>query len=185
MAAPHRILGIDPGTRSVGWGVVEASGNAMRRIDAGTIRAKGDEIPERLVVIHAELQRVIDEHAPSVAAVETVFGGENIRTAIAIGEGRGVAVLSAAEKGLEVFGYEPATVKRAIAGSGRASKEQVQEMVGVLLNLAEAPSSDHEADALALAIAHVQRARTEAVTGVRPGPRRGYAGARRGRKRKS
>ena len=118
---PDRIIGIDPGTRSVGYGVVEVAGNALRRLAGGCIRAKGDTIAERLVEIHSGLQEVMREHSPQAAAIETVFAGDNIKTAIAIGEGRGVAILSAAECDISVTGDEPAVVKRAVAGSGRAS----------------------------------------------------------------
>jgi crossover junction endodeoxyribonuclease RuvC len=159
MTQTHRILGIDPGTRQVGYGVIEKCGNALQRIDGGCIRTKGDDLPQRLVQIHTALQEVISRNKPSVASIETVFAGENIRTAIAIGEARGVAMLSAAELGLIVVGYEPATVKRAVAGNGRAGKSQIQEMVRVLLGLTEAPETDHEADALALAITHCNRER--------------------------
>lgn len=153
------IIGIDPGTRSVGYGVIAAHGNACRFVAGGCIRPSGESIAERLVQIHRGLQESIRAHSPIAAAIETVYGGNNMKTSIAIGEGRGVAVLSAAELGLEVFGYEPATVKRAVAGSGRASKEQMQEMVRVLLCLKEKPATDHEADALALAITHASRSR--------------------------
>jgi crossover junction endodeoxyribonuclease RuvC len=156
--APLRILGIDPGTRNVGYGVVELRGNSLVFLDSGCIRAKGDAIAERLVAIHQGLVRVIQRHRPAAAAIETVFTGNNPKTAIAIGEGRGVAVLSAAENGLAVRGYEPALVKRAVAGSGRADKEQVRSMVRVLLALPELPETDHEADALALAITHARHA---------------------------
>ncbi len=160
-----RIMGIDPGTRNVGYGIIEVSGNRLTFIGGGTIVAKGNEMSERLVTIHERLQEAIHHYKPSVAAIETVFGGTNIKTAIAIGEGRGVAVLSAAELGLQVVGYEPAVVKRAVAGSGRAVKEQIQEMTRRLLALPEIPASDHEADALALAITHAYR-RQAADTGL-------------------
>jgi crossover junction endodeoxyribonuclease RuvC len=170
-----RILGIDPGTRHVGYGVIEAAGNALRHVASGCIIARTEDLAGRLVEIHAGLQEVIRAHAPTLAVVETVFAGENIKTAITIGEARGVALLSAAEVGLEVVGLEPAVVKRAVAGSGRAGKEQVQEMVRILLGLPAAPASDHEADALALAIAGANRRRAPAlpIRPVRPLRRRG------------
>jgi crossover junction endodeoxyribonuclease RuvC len=166
MPSPQIIIGIDPGTRNVGYGVIEASGSSFKSVAHGCIHSKGDEISLRLVTIHQELQKVIRKYSPSVAAIETVFAGENIKTAIAIGEARGVAIISAAELGLEVFGYEPALVKRAVAGNGRAGKEQIQQMIKVLLNLPEIPPTDHEADALALAITHVNRARFAGISGV-------------------
>jgi len=169
MEQPRRIIGIDPGTRSVGYGVVESRGSSLRFLGGGCISANAEEIASRLVTIHHELQIVIREFQPQAAAIETVFAGNNVKTAIAIGEGRGVAVLSAAELGVAVFGYEPALVKRTVTGSGRASKEQVQQMVRILLNLGEIPATDHEADALALAITHVNRDRF-GLSGIKKSP---------------
>ncbi len=163
-----RILGIDPGTRHVGYGVVEQRGSRLVFLASGCIHAKGGAIAERLVTIHRGLTEVILLHRPAAAAVETVFTGNNPKTAVAIGEGRGVAVLAAAENGLSVQGYEPALVKRAVAGSGRADKDQVRNMVRVLLALPELPETDHEADALALALTHARHAAAAAATGELP-----------------
>ena len=163
-----RILGIDPGTRHVGYGIVECRGNSLSWLASGCINAKGATISERLVVIYRGLREVIVRHAPETAAVETVFTGNNPKTAIAIGEGRGVAVLSAAEQGIEVKGYEPALVKRAVAGNGRADKDQVRAMVRVLLALPCSPSTDHESDALAIAITHAHHLATLEMTGPLP-----------------
>jgi crossover junction endodeoxyribonuclease RuvC len=161
-----RILGIDPGTRFVGYGIVERRSNSLHWLDSGCIRAEGATIAERLVTIYRGLCRVILLHSPQAAAVETVFTGNNPKTAISIGEGRGVAVLSAAEHGLAVQGYEPALVKRAVAGSGRADKDQVRDMVRVLLHLSHQPATDHESDALALAITHARHLITAERTGL-------------------
>lgn len=158
MTEAIRILGIDPGTRHVGYGVVEARGSALVWLASGCIKAGGGPLGERLVQIYRGLRDIVAAHRPGAAAIETVFTGRNPKTAIAIGEGRGVAVLSAAEQGLDVTGYEPALVKRAVAGSGRADKEQVRTMVRVLLALREPPATDHESDALALAITHARHA---------------------------
>lgn len=158
-ARVFRVLGIDPGTHFVGYGIVEEKGGRLLRIAGGCIAAQGSSIAERLVQIHHELQAVITTYQPREAAVETVFTGNNPKTAIAIGEGRGVALLSAAEQGLPIAGYEPAMVKRAITGSGRAAKEQIRAMVTTLLGLREPPPTEHEADALALAITHLHHAR--------------------------
>lgn len=160
MTTVLRIIGIDPGTRYVGYGVVEIRGTTLVKLDSGCIAAGGGVIAERLVVIHRRLGEVLDRHRPTAAAVETVFTGNNPKTAIAIGEGRGVAVLTAAERGVAVQGYEPALVKRAVAGNGRANKEQVRSMVRVLLALPCLPPTDHEADALALAITHARHQAT-------------------------
>lgn len=168
MEEATRILGIDPGTRHVGYGIVERRGNTLTWIASGCINTSGNTISERLVVIYRGLREVILLYKPASAAVETVFTGNNPKTAISIGEGRGVAVLSAAEQGVEVRGYEPALVKRAVAGSGRADKEQVRNMVRVLLALAQPPATDHESDALALAITHARHADALARAGELP-----------------
>ncbi len=154
-----RVMGIDPGTRRVGFGVIDTAGATLRHVECGVIAVRSNDAAKRLVEIHVGLQAAIRRLAPAIAAVETVYAGDNIRTALAIGEGRGVALLSAAELGVEVAGLEPAVVKRAVTGSGRASKEQVLRMVCVLLCLAKPPATDHEADALALAIAYANRMR--------------------------
>ena len=161
-----RIIGIDPGTRHVGYGVVECRGLGLSRLESGCIAPPNGPLPGRLLAIHLGLREVIIRLGPSLAAVETVFAGRNPKTAIAIGEGRGAALLTAAEHGLEVSGYEPALVKRAVAGSGRADKEQVRSMVRVLLALPEPPATDHEADALALAITLARHLEKTALTGV-------------------
>lgn len=158
-------MGIDPGTRHVGFGVVEKDANSLRYVAAGCIHTGAGEIAQRLVVIYRGLREAIAIHEPDAVAVETVFTGNNPKTAIAIGEGRGVALLSAAENGLEVRGYEPALVKRAVAGNGRADKDQVRAMVKVLLTLPQLPETDHEADALALAITHARYIATCEATG--------------------
>ncbi|MCC8190241.1 MAG: crossover junction endodeoxyribonuclease RuvC [Planctomycetes bacterium] len=168
MDHPVCILGIDPGTRNVGFGVVAQRGAAILRLAGGCISAGDGPVALRLVTIYRGLREVIERHRPAAAAVETVFTGANPKTAIAIGEGRGVAVLAAAESGLEVCGYEPALVKRAVAGSGRADKEQVRQMVRAVLGLPDLPATDHEADALAMAITHLRHARAASLVGGSP-----------------
>lgn len=154
-----RVIGIDPGTRHVGYGVIEQQGRGLVRLDSGAIHCSGNTLTERLVGIHRGLQVVMREWKPDAAAVETVFFGKNSHTAIRIGEGRGVALLSAGEAEVPVFEYEPALVKRVVCGNGRAGKEQVLRMVTALLNLEETPATDHEADALAMALCHFSRMR--------------------------
>ncbi|MCL2001413.1 MAG: crossover junction endodeoxyribonuclease RuvC [Planctomycetes bacterium] len=167
MDGADRILGIDPGTKNVGYGVIERHGSAVFRLASGCIAAPAGSLAERLVAIYRGLREVIGIYSPASAAVETVFTGNNPKTAVAIGEGRGVAVLSAAEHGLSVTGYEPALVKRVVAGNGRAGKEQVRRMVSLLLNLPEIPATDHEADALALAITHARHLDIGGAAGTR------------------
>ncbi|MHC4870794.1 MAG: crossover junction endodeoxyribonuclease RuvC [Planctomycetota bacterium] len=155
-----KVIGIDPGTISVGFGVVEDVKGKLVYRDSGTVSCKNeDDLAKRLVAIHQALQVVIREWQPDYAAIETVFFGKNVNSAIKIGEGRGVALLSAAEAEVEIVGYEPTTVKKSVCGNGRAGKEQIAQMVKVLLGLKKAPDTDHESDALAMAICHINRAK--------------------------
>jgi len=153
-----RVLGIDPGTLICGYGVVDVEGPDIKVVDYGVVRCSGLPLHDRLRVIHAGLASIISRHSPEVAAVEGVFHGVNPRTALKIGEARGVALLAAAAAGLPVVEYSPATVKKAVVGSGRAHKAQVQQMVRIILGLAELPEPEDAADALALAICHCHRA---------------------------
>jgi crossover junction endodeoxyribonuclease RuvC len=152
-----RILGIDPGTQVCGYGVIETSGADARALDYGTARGRGTSLPARLKVIYDGLQEVMERHRPDVVAVEGVFYQKDVRAAIKIGEARGVALLAAASRGVEVVEYAPAEVKKAVTGNGNASKPQVQQMVRVILRLREAPSPEDAADALAIAVCHFHR----------------------------
>ncbi len=159
-----RILGIDPGTLVCGYGVVDLDGSDMKVVDFGVVRSPRRPLHERLHIIHQGLVSVIARHAPDVVAVEGVFHGINPRTALKIGEGRGVALLAAAAAGLEVAEYAPASVKKAVVGTGRAQKSQVQQMVRVILALPDIPQPEDAADALAVAICHCHRQRLEELT---------------------
>jgi crossover junction endodeoxyribonuclease RuvC len=149
-----RILGVDPGTRATGYGVVELQGSQLRRVAGGVIRARASaSLGARLAGIHAELSRVIERFGPDSTAVENVFSGRNPRSALTLGHARGVALAAFAASGLETGEYSPAQVKLAVVGYGAAAKPQVQRMVQRLLDLADLPPAD-EADALAIAICH-------------------------------
>ena len=152
-----RILGVDPGTRVCGYGVIEVSGPDARALDYGVVRSDDASLARRLHVIHGGLCTVIGRFRPDVAALEGAFFGKNARSALKIGEGRGVALLAAAAGGIEVVEYAPAEVKKAVVGSGRADKSQVQQMVRILLNLPEVPEPADAADALAIALCHAHR----------------------------
>lgn len=156
--AVRRILGVDPGTRVAGWGVVEVSGNQSRLVACGVVRTRGDDIPQRLLQVRDALREVVAAHRPDVLAVERPFFGKNASSALAVGMARGVALLAAAEAGLDVHEYPPATVKRAVVGNGNASKEQVGRMVSLLLGLATVPEPADATDALAVALADAHRA---------------------------
>lgn len=155
-----RVLGIDPGTQVCGYGVVDCAGGVVKAVDYGVVRAPRQQaLYLRLHGIHTGLSEVIARHRPEVAAVEGAFHGINARTAIKIGEARGVALLAVAAAGLEVNEYAPATVKLATVGTGGATKSQVQEMVRVILKLSALPEPEDAADALAIAICHCHRQR--------------------------
>jgi len=149
------VMGIDPGIANTGFGVVRVAGSSMSAVDGGVIETSSDLAPEkRLGRIHAALRELMDWHEPASVGLEDLYFGKNVRSALAVGQARGVAMLAAAERGLSCFDYTPQAVKMAVCGSGGAAKEQVQQMVGVLLGLPSPPSSDHAADALAVAICH-------------------------------
>ena len=159
-----RVLGIDPGTQVCGYGVIDADGSCLRTVDYGVIRCARRPLPERLHVIHTGLTKIIARHSPDVAAVEGAFYGKNPRTALKIGEARGMVLVALASAGVEIAEYAPATVKQAVVGAGRASKSQVQQMVRLILGLPELPHPPDAADALALAICHCHRARLSDLT---------------------
>jgi len=148
-------MGIDPGLANTGFGIVRVAGTSMSAIDGGVIETPSDLPAEtRLGRIHAALRELIDWHEPASVALEDLYFGKNVRSALAVGQARGVAMLAASERGLSCSDYTPQAVKMAVCGSGGAAKEQVQQMVGVLLGLPSPPASDHAADALAVAICH-------------------------------
>jgi len=156
-ADTYRILGVDPGSRATGYGVIEKEGGHLLFVTCGVIRtANGQSFPERLQTIHDGLSAVIKEQAPVVAAVEDMFVAVNARSALKLGHARGVAILAAMRHGLSVHDYTPRMIKQAVVGYGNAEKVQVQQMVRVLLRLSAAPSAD-AADALAVAICHANQ----------------------------
>lgn len=148
-----RILGIDPGSRFTGVGVIEVQGDRVLCLHQGVIKAGTGEFPERLGVIFNGVRELLAEYAPVQAAVESVFVSHNAASAIKLGQARGAAVCAVIDAGLEVAEYSPRAVKQAIVGRGAADKGQVQHMVRVLLGLRETPPED-AADALAVALCH-------------------------------
>lgn len=173
-------MGIDPGVANTGFGVVRVAGQQMSAIDGGVIEAPADERPEgRLARIHEELRKLIVWHEPQAVALEEVYFGKNVRSAIAVGQARGVAMLAAVGHDVPCFDYTPQAVKMAVCGSGAAGKEQVQRMVAALLGLPEPPGSDHASDALAVAICHASRVRPQ-YQEARPASRVGLEEARTG-----
>ena len=153
-----RIMGIDPGIAVTGYGVVERRDGRLRAVAHGVVRTgAGDSQAVRLAALRAEVGELIDRHGPEAAAIERLFFNANVKTAMAVGQASGVVLASLAEAGLQVTDYTPPQVKLAVAGSGGASKHQVQAMVSSLLGLDAPPTSPDAADALALAIAHHNR----------------------------
>jgi crossover junction endodeoxyribonuclease RuvC len=154
------VMGIDPGVASTGFGVVRMAGVRMHALDGGVIEVEPDEQPEgRLARIHAAVADLISWHEPVAVALENLYFGKNVRSALAVGQARGAAMLAAAQGGVPCFDYTPQAVKMAVCGSGSAAKNQVQRMVGTLLGLPQPPQSDHAADALAVAICHAGHTR--------------------------
>jgi crossover junction endodeoxyribonuclease RuvC len=154
-----RIIGIDPGTATTGFGVIELSRPNYTFVDAGVITTPAHTpMAERLITIHEELTQVIRDTRPVVAAVELLFFATNVTTAISVGQARGVILLTLAEAGLPLGEYTPMQVKQAVTGYGGAKKPQIQQMVRALLSLREIPKPDDAADALAIAITHAHAA---------------------------
>jgi crossover junction endodeoxyribonuclease RuvC len=154
MGRPIRILGIDPGLRRTGWGMIAIEGNRLMFLACGSVATEnGAELAIRLLGIHDGLRRVVDEHAPDEAAVEATFVNKDASATLKLGQARGIAMLVPAIAGLPVAEYAPNLVKKTIIGVGHGEKAQIRMMVGVLLPKADPPSHD-AADALAIAVTH-------------------------------
>ena len=151
--AARRILGIDPGTRFVGWGVIEACGDSVRRLDSGTWRlGERNPLRERLVLFRKKLVCVLEEWSPTEVALESAFMGKNARSALRLGEARGVALVTVAEVGIPLMEIPPALVKRRVAGAGNAGKEMIAHLVAAQVEGCEDFGSLDESDALAVAL---------------------------------
>ncbi|PYE83868.1 crossover junction endodeoxyribonuclease RuvC [Pseudoroseicyclus aestuarii] len=153
-----RVLGIDPGLRSMGWGVIEADGPRLRHVANGQCRSEGTDLAERLLSLAAQLRAVVAAHAPDAAAVEQVFVNRDGAGTLKLGQARGIAMLIPAEAGLAVGEYSPSAIKKAVVGTGGAAKAQVAHMVSILLPGA-VPAGPDAADALAIAICHAHHRR--------------------------
>ena len=151
-----KIFGIDPGSERTGFGCIESAAGRYRLIACGALTPPTRAtFPEKLTVIHTGLAALLARHRPECVAIENIFHARNVRSALKLGHARGVAILAAAEAGIEVVEYAPAVIKRAVVGYGRAEKPQVQQMIKLLLGLQALPSPHDAADALAVAICHV------------------------------
>ncbi|NBI06944.1 crossover junction endodeoxyribonuclease RuvC [Senegalia massiliensis] len=150
-----RIFGIDPGIAIVGYGVIDYKGNNFKVVDYGVITTPASMSPQqRLKKVYDELTNILIEYKPDAVAIEELFFNKNVKTAIQVGQARGVEILAVMNQNIDLFEYTPLQVKQGVVGYGRAKKKQVQEMVKLLLNLKEIPKPDDAADALAVAISH-------------------------------
>ena len=157
------VIGIDPGTALTGFGIVEETANGhLTAIQYGAIETSAEQtLDKRLQIIYQALSKILILHRPQTGAVEKLFFQRNVRTAMSVGQARGVAMLALAEAGVEVAEYTPMQVKQAVTGYGSADKNQVQQMVRAILSLETAPQPDDVADALAVAICHINSNRWE------------------------
>lgn len=153
------VIGIDPGTASTGFGVVKRAGSKLLALDGGLIKTSSEQTMEhRLSIIYERIGELINLHSPDCLAIEELYFGQNVRSAAAVGQARGVALLAAGQAGIKAYSYTPQKIKSSVCGHGGAGKEQVQRMVQRLLALSELPRPDHMADALAVAICHANGA---------------------------
>jgi len=154
-----RILGVDPGTINLGYGVVDGE-EEIHMVDCGVVSLSARlPMEKRLRSLYSELSKIIAKHRPSEVAIEEPFIGHNVRSAFAIGKAQAIAILAAANKGLPIYYYSPAKIKKEITSYGQSDKQQVQEMVRVQLGLSELPQPSDAADALAVAMCHIQQRR--------------------------
>jgi crossover junction endodeoxyribonuclease RuvC len=167
-----KIFGIDPGSERTGYGCIESAGSRHRLVASGSLSASaGATFPDKLLFIHSGLKSLIERHRPECIAVEDIFYARNVRSALKLGHARGVVLLAASEMGVPVVEYSPAEIKRAVVGYGRAEKQQVQEMIRLLLGLDARPSPHDVADALAVAICHVHTSSNASTRLARGGAR--------------
>jgi crossover junction endodeoxyribonuclease RuvC len=160
-----RILGLDPGTATVGYGLIEVQDGQPVVVAFGVLSTRPEDgsTARRLQIVYEGLNELIERYRPDAAAVEELFFGRNITTAVRVGQARGVLLLALANAGIQVAEYSPPKIKEAVSGYGKASKQQVQFMVQNILNLAEVPQPDDAADGLAVALTHYQHYRSESI----------------------
>jgi len=160
------VLGVDPGTIVLGYGLIESHGDDMALVHYDTIKCKARSgMSERLLFLHTGLTKAVKKYRPDVMAIESPFVGENARSAIAIGKAQAIVLLIAAQNRIPIYEYSPAQVKHHVADYGASSKEQIQQMVKMLLELEELPEPHDAADALAVAICHLRECRMQGMLG--------------------
>ena len=157
-----RVLGIDPGIRSTGFGIIDSKSNSLSLIAYGTINPKkSDNLPKRLNYLFKEINAILDKFSPDIFSIEDMFYSKNVKTAMILGQARGAIIIAGAQANIPIFEYAPRKVKMSVCGNGGASKEQVQYMVMKILNLKEAPSPLDVTDAIAVAICCLNQARVK------------------------
>ncbi len=170
---PLRVLGIDPGSETTGWGVVEGDARRYAAVDFGTVKANPRErFPARLLKIAVGVEALIEKFSPDVCAVEEAFFAVNPNTALKLGHVRGVVLLAAERAGIEIAEYAPRLIKQTVVGYGAAEKQQVQEMMRVLLKLKEPPTPFDASDALAVAVTHLHHATRPQLSKMKTAPAR-------------
>ena len=159
-----RILGVDPGTVTMGYGIIEGEGDEIALVDCGALNCPArSPIGERLSYLHSRLSEIISHYQPDAVAVEQPFVAKNVKSALAIGRAQAVAILAAADRKIPVYEYTPTQIKQKVAGYGASSKEQIQEMVKLQLGLPQVPQPNDAADALAVAICHLREIHLESL----------------------
>jgi len=166
-----RVIGIDPGSRITGYGVVDTDGFRHRYVTSGFIQIKADTLGEKLGIIFCEVSRIVTDWKPESMAIEQVFVKHNVDSALKLGQARGAAICAAVQAELPIGEYTPRAIKKAVVGTGAADKQQIQQMIQRLLGLDKLPQSD-EADALAIAICHAHHIKIRS-SGIGSGVRRG------------
>jgi len=159
-----KILGIDPGTVTMGYGVIESREDEIALVDYGDLNCPArSPIGERLHYFYRELSEIISRHQPDVVAIEQPFVAKNVRSALAVGRAKAMAILAAASRGIPTYEYTPAQIKQRVASYGASSKEQIQEMVRLQLGLSQVPQPNDAADALAVAICHLRETHLDSL----------------------
>lgn len=161
-----RVLGLDPGLACAGYGLIEQRDGRVSAVDFGVLRSRAPSVPDRLAQLHGRLEALVREHRPDAVAVERVLFNANTRTAMSVGQAAGIALLVAAQAGCEVGEYTPTEVKLTVTGYGGADKAQVQAMIARLLGLPSLPTPADAADALALALTHLQSRKLRSMAGA-------------------
>lgn len=174
-----KVIGVDPGSRACGYGIVESTNGRMRHLTSGTIKPPGDySLAKRLESIYSGITEVIEQHSPTCMSLEQVFFAKNASSAIKLGQARGIALLAASSRGIDIYEYAPANIKLALTGNGRAGKLEVQKMVSYILGIKDEMDTDRS-DAIAIAICHLNNTGKPGLKGIDPHSTKGRRKRRR------